>query len=492
MAILLMSSLGVMLYYARKSLKQEALQRVSQTLDCTVRHLDNVLLGAEQTVGNFYFLLWPYIDSKEKMLLYSRMIVESNSSIVGCAIAFERGFYEPGEAFMAYYHRSDDSTIVRSDDFAGGSYTEQPWFTEVMQTGKPGWMKPLTDDYGLPPAVADGQILGVAKTIDINDEATAVTTFSLPIYRMFSTKPVGVVGVDVSLKLLSRIVQSGSPSATSYCMLLDESGTFIVHPDSSRLFSHNVFKMYASNPSVSSAAKAMMSGSTGYMQFRKDDADYYVFYSPFRHSAVRGRAVSEQKWSMGMVYPKDAIFGDYNRLIYYVPGIAVMGLLLLFLLCRVIIHRQLQPLNMLTESAQRIAHGHYDETVPSSRQNDEIGRLQDNFSKMQQSLARHIAELEQLTRTLKERGERLRVAYERAKKADRMKTAFLHNMTNQMVGPAEAIENDVKELVKDAQAVTASTALADRIQQNGRTMAELLDNLLILSDEEKGKEAADD
>ena len=97
------------------------------------------------------------------------------------------------------------------------------------------------------------------------------------------------------------------------------------------------------------------------------------------------------------------------------------------------------PLTMLTEQAQRIADGNMDEPIPNSRREDEIGRLQDNFKLMQQSLATNIGELDQLTNQLKEHGKELSIAYREAQKADRIKTAFLHNMTNQMIEPAESI-----------------------------------------------------
>ena len=73
-------------------------------------------------------------------------------------------------------------------------------------------------------------------------------------------------------------------------------------------------------------------------------------------------------WSVGIVYPEEDIFGDYNRLLTYVLLIAFIGILLLVLLCRFIIHRRLLPLIFLTKSAHRIANGHYDEAIPDSHQ----------------------------------------------------------------------------------------------------------------------------
>jgi methyl-accepting chemotaxis protein len=145
---------------------------------------------------------------------------------------------------------------------------------------------------------------------------------------------------------------------------------------------------------------------------------------------------------------------------------------------------------MLTSQAQHIAAGNFSEPIPDSRHIDEVGRLQGNFQLMQRSLATQIDELESLKNTLYQRCEGLRQAYDEAKKADRMKTAFLHNMTNQMMAPAEAIENDVQQLCSQSERDT--TQLVSDIQEKGKTITELLKNLISMSDDEMRKEAAHD
>jgi nitrogen fixation/metabolism regulation signal transduction histidine kinase len=194
-------------------------------------------------------------------------------------------------------------------------------------------------------------------------------------------------------------------------------------------------------------------------------------------------------WSVGIVYPEEDIFGDYNRLLTYVLLIAFIGILLLALLCRFIIHRRLLPLIFLTKSAHRIANGHYDETIPDSHQDDEIGQLQNHFQHMQVAMAKHVDELEHLNIELQERGERLRVAYHQAQAADRLKTSFLHNMTNQMLSPVQMISERVTDLYQ-MQTMKSQDLdrMADDIQKQGEVITELLNHLLELAKEATGKE----
>ena len=474
MAILLLASLVVMLHFVRKSVKEEALQKSMQTLEGTVQRIDNILLSVEQTTGNAYFAMFPYLNQPDMIHQYTRRVVESNPYVVGCAVAMKPYFYKDRELFMAYYRHEDalsaESPIIRLETFGNTPYTDQKWFKIPMASAKPGWIKPMKGEDGV-------------------DEP--IMTFSLPIPGV-DGQPIGIIGVDVSLSHLSQIILSAKTSPNSYSMLLDDDGSFIVHPDSSKLLLQTDFTQMdrSAAATIKEASQAMASGETGYRPFRMNGTDYFVFYKPFKRAMIRGRTMEELNWSVGIVYPEDDIFGDYNRLLYYVLTIAIVGLLLLFVLSRFIIHRQLVPLRLLTASTQRIAQGNYHETIPDSHQQDEIGRLQDHFQLMQQSLATNIDELEQMTQTLRQREQELQAAYDRVRQADHMKTAFLHNMTNQMEHPADVIVSDVHALCKGGrhQAKEEAGRLADEIGQQGEAIASLLDNLLRVSLEEKRKE----
>ena len=474
MAILLMAALAVMLHYSRNAVKEESLHKAVETLESVVQRIDNILLSVEQTTGNFYFNMLPHLNQRDMIFNYATRLVESNPYVAGCAIAFREDYFPGQKLFMAYVHYADSAEIaysgreiVRDSVFGSIPYNEQIWFTKPMKTEKPGWLNPLEG---------------------MDSDEVPIITFSLPIPGP-DGHPVGVIGVDVSLSHLSQIIAEAKPSANSYCTLIDHDGVYIVHPNDKKLLrqTDDVLKSGENDLSAREAAQAMLSGEMGYRPFRLHGNDYYVFYKPFKRAVIPGRDMEDLKWSAGIIYPEDDIFGDYKSLSYYVIAIAIVGLLLMYLLCQTVIHHQLQPLNMLTEQAQRIAKGHYDEPIPTSRHKDEIGRLQGNFLQMQQSLATNIGEMDKLKATLQERGEVLRAAYDQAKKADRLKTSFLHNMTNQMLAPAKSIDKDVKALSELGKTTTADSIswLVDDIKQNGDTIAELLRNLINMSDNDE-------
>ena len=427
MAVLLIASLVVMLLYSRKKVKEETMARVTQTLDGTVQNIDNILLSVEQATGNVYYSLPSRINNPEALELYRRKLIDSNPYVADCTIAL------------------GDTTV-----------SESKWTVKPVQEGK----EPLI-------------------------------SFSVPLYNT-AGQLAGYVSTDVSIGLLSRIVAQTKPSENSFCVLLDSVGNFIVHPDAEQLIQQSAIEISKANANaeLGGAVQAMIAGQTDYRTFRLWGTDFYVYFKPFSRSSVRGRAIGHLGWSAGIIYPERDIFGDYNNLQYYVLVISIIGLLLTFLLSHAVIKSRLKPLLMLTSQAQHIAAGNFSEPIPDSKHIDEVGRLQDNFQLMQRSLATQIDELESLKNTLYQRCEGLRKAYDQAKKADRMKTSFLHNMTNQMMEPAVAIEQDVQQLCSQSDRDTAQ--LVSDVQKKGKAITELLKNLISMSDDEMRKEADHD
>lgn len=427
MAVLLIASLVVMLVYSRKKVKEETMARVTLTLDAAVQNIDNILLSVEQATGNVYYSLPSRINDPEALELYRRKLIDSNPYVADCTIAL------------------GDTTV-----------TESKWTVKPVQEGK----EPLI-------------------------------SFSVPLYNT-AGQLAGYVSTDVSIGLLSRIVAQTKPSENSFCVLLDSVGNFIVHPDAEQLMQQSAIEISKANANaeLGEAVQAMIAGQTDYRTFRLWGTDFYVYFKPFSRSSVRGRAIGHLGWSAGIIYPERDIFGDYNNLQYYVLVISIIGLLLTFLLSHAVIKSRLKPLLMLTSQAQHIAAGNFSEPIPDSKHIDEVGRLQDNFQLMQRSLATQIDELESLKNTLYQRCEGLRKAYDQAKKADRMKTSFLHNMTNQMMEPAVAIEQDVQQLCSQSDRDTAQ--LVSDVQKKGKAITELLKNLISMSDDEMRKEADHD
>lgn len=433
-SLLLIVSLAVMLLYSRKNIKEDALTRASYSLEQAMTGIDNILLSVEETTGNTCFNF--HLAKPELRDSFCQKMKDTNPYIINSIIA------------------------LKGD---GSRYEHEAWFAQTVDSARAGWLR-----------VEEGQ----------SPDSVRFISYCMPV-RTPKGKVVGAVRSDVSLSVLSSAVAAAKPSPNSYCALLDKDGTFIVHPLADYLFDFSAFNI--GDESLNYAAKAMVSGATGYVPFEIDGNRFLLFYKPFEYAAVPYRDLRKNGWSIGVAYAEEDIFGDYNSLFNFVLLIAVVGILLIYLYITLIVRHKLRPLRLLTNLTQRIADGHYNEPVPKSRKRDEIGQLQRYFRRMQTSIAVNMRELKELTETIKERNEELQVAYRQAKKADRMKTAFLHNMTNQMVDPAFAIESDVIAMCEGGSDKRIGQ-LAEHIQQNGDTITRLLNNMIELSEQEMNQE----
>ena len=205
-----------------------------------------------------------------------------------------------------------------------------------------------------------------------------------------------------------------------------------------------------------------------------DDEDYYVFYRPFIHTG----------WSVAIVCPESDIFEPYNRLRKNLMFITITGLCLLLFFCVFIIRYNLRPLRQLGMTAEKMAEGDFNVYVPDSRRRDEIGQLQHSFFRMQKSLTDYINKIRHSTETLTERNDALMKATEMAKEDDRMKTAVINNMTEQMAHPIDIIA-DENELIRHDYKKLSEEEMAqhvDRMLENTETVTNLLNQILDASD----------
>ena len=456
--MLLAVSLGVLLFFTRKALVEEAKMDAEQRLEATVQHVDNILMTIEQSSGNIYYRMLDYLDQPERMPTFCRRLVESSPNIDGCAIAFKPGYYPGRELFFSYVHRKkyNSPELIASDKTANLPYTSQAWFTETMQTGQAAWIDPgQTNGYDFEPTL----------------------TFCLPI-RDRGGECVGVIAVGLSINLLSQFVLETKPSPNSYSLLLAHDGSYIIHPDREKLTGQTVFTQpeVTESPSALHAAEAMLQGDTGDMSFRMNDYTWYMFYKPFLRSNISSRSMKPLNWSIATIYPKSDIFGEYIHLVVRVLIIVLIAILVFYILCRSAIRKQIKPLMYLTESAERIAQGHYDEPIPDVKRDDEVGAFYKHFQHMQKALEKNIAKDEQQRATLLAHHENLHKIHQQIQDDDQVKATFLHNVTNRMIAPSESIVASVANLCDNYQSVTLTEANQEiaNIKQQSETILELL------------------
>ena len=457
-ALLLVSALSIVFYESRKIVKAQATEKAMQSLDNVLLRMDNTLNKVERAASNMLWNVENHLDQPDMMFVYCQELLENNPDLVSCAIAFEPHFYKDrDEYFIAYaYHpaRGNSSKIFLDDVYGNIPYTEHDWYKTPMRLDEPYWVEPFRD-YGF---AVDGDI----------------STYSLPIHTP-DGKVVGILGVDISMDWFSQTIQLTSPFPHSHCTLLGRDGTLLVHPDSTKASHQASFDsaQEQNNMGARKTARSMMLGESGCNNVTLDGIDYIVYFKPFENIG----------WSVAIVCTEEDIFGSYNRLQNYMVLICSVGMLLLLVFCVLIIHHYLKPLPLLASSARKMSEGRYKDKIPVSTRQDEIGFLQNSFRNMQSSLSNHLSEIQQLTVTLCERNEALKHAYEQGLEADRVKDAFLRNMSNRMTVLMSSIDSTVKKLTLNYDDLQADEVqrLVDLLQSHSEEAAQLLNQLIEMS-----------
>jgi signal transduction histidine kinase len=151
-------------------------------------------------------------------------------------------------------------------------------------------------------------------------------------------------------------------------------------------------------------------------------------------------------------------------------------LLLILLFCRQIVGHAIRPLNRLLDQSQLIASGNYEERIPHSERQDAVGRLQNCFVAMQDSLEQHVNEIQQKIAETEQRNQELARANEMAKEADLQKTAFIQNMSHQIRTPLNIIMG-VAQVIRDSSdsmSAEEMKGITDMMSHSAMTLSRLV------------------
>jgi HAMP domain-containing protein len=460
-SVLFVTSLLIMFNHARQSIYQEAMEKARQTLRTTELRIDNTLNEVETATRSMHWTIEKRLNQPEIMDSLCRQLLRENPHIQGCAIAFEPGVYPQYGTYhevYAYRSHSDSTQINVTVNNGRQPYTREKWYFIPLHHGKPIWIDPYVDEE--------------------SDETSIITSYGMPL-RDKQGQLVGVLSAHISMKWFADLVLSLRPFPNSHASVMGTDGHLIIHPDST-LEEHEAFFTKAFNDPTSDghlAAISMKTGHVGHSEIHMDGKQDFIFYHPFENAG----------WSVAIVCPESDIFSSYNSLLRYTIVISLIGLLLLALFCLFISHRQLKPLQQLVDEAQRMADGQLDEPVKESHRSDEVGYVQNTFRQMQLSIGQHIADITHLTGVLQQRNEDLKMAYEQAREADKMKDAVILNMSDRMEQSVKVIHATVAEFRQHVADMDAEECrhMADKIQQHTEITTELLNNLLDIADKKK-------
>ena len=460
-AVIFVGAFSIMFTEAQDIIKEEAWGKASQTLDGTVLHIDNTLRRVEVASDNMLRVIERNLEKPDSMFTVGKQVLANNRELTGCSISFDPFYYkEKGRYFSAYAYNDGDSILTEQEGTDNYQYHCMDWYLIPKLLDRPYWIEPFMED--------------ATEGIIVKD---IFSSYSRPIHDAKGNS-VGTFSVDIRLSWFTQTIAKVKPYPHSFCVMLGKGGSYLVHPDTTKLFYETIFTRTLEKPDSQKTAlgTSMLAGESGHKILDYDGEPCHVFYKPFKNTG----------WSVAIVIPERDIYAPYQRLRSYTLWISAAGLLLLLFFSLITIRNSMKPLQQLAEATHRIAEGDFSATEARRLRTDEIGQLQRSFTKMQQSLDTYTQELRSETTTLEKRNQELLEAYERAKEDERMKTAILHKMPDKMAVPVAEISTTAKQVCDHLGEQTLDIKKATKtMRDNADQITVLLDEMIRAAQEER-------
>ncbi|MBQ3767130.1 MAG: SpoIIE family protein phosphatase [Bacteroidales bacterium] len=356
----------------------------SDIMDKARGNLALVMSKVEVSAENIIDELTWHLTTPELVASTLQYELNTNRHIYGCGIGFVPDYYpEKGRWYEPYAIVESDSITVKNIGSGAHDYLKAAWYTDGLESEEGVWSNPYLDRDG---------------------GGTVLCTFSRPVKNP-EGKVAGVFGADISLDELSVLIIdnvrneneedvlfSVSPEETGlqiYCFILGPDGDYIAHPEKGRILKTNFYD-YARGKNADEYKElgdAMRAGKSGERTVEIDGIKSEVYFAPLLKSG----------WSMGIVVPRERVLLPGMLIGSIILFLILLGLLIVFGVCRRAIRKTTKPLIKLAESAQEVALGRFDTKLPQIRRNDEIRLLRDSFDNMQKSLAEYVDELKETT-----------------------------------------------------------------------------------------------
>ncbi len=358
--------------YSRKMIENDLEASARNLVSSTVNRIDAVLAPVQKVPENLACFLENNAGSKEEVISLLRAVVERNQDIYGATVAFEPdAFGKDRGHFAPYFYRTKAGLEFSDLGAPSYDYLSKDWYRIPKELGRSQWSEPYFD-------IGGGNIL--------------MSTYSVPFYKTKGGKRylAGVVTADISLEWLRKVVSSMKVLKTGYGILISRNGRIITHPSGDVVMNETIFSIAErqKDKKMRETGLSMMRGESGFVPFAMvSGKESWICYAP----------IPSTGWTLSVIFPRDELYGDINRLKITAGLLAAGGILLLSFVIVMISRSISRPLRAMAKATEEMAKGNLDVRVPAVKSHDEVGILAESFSRMGESLKKYIRALTETT-----------------------------------------------------------------------------------------------
>lgn len=305
----------------------------------------------------------------------------------------------------------------------------------------------------------------------VRDSAPRLT-MAVPIHR-FPGQLEGMLQAVVDLRYVAEVVDGVKVGKTGQAYVVAESGDLIAHPDAMVMLQRRNVTPLLETMAVFRPGEARAHEA----REAENLAGQKVFSSFSVIPAVR--------WAVFVELPLQEAYEPLYAALLPTGGFIVLSMGIALLTSFYLGRRVIRPLEVLRSGVDRIGRGDLNHHL-QLKTGDEIEMLAAEFNRMTDALKASYAGLEA---KVDERTQELRVANERLRELDQLKSHFLRNVSHELRTPLAGIGSLVENMLDGVTGELSEkqTRYMAGIKESSDRLARLINDLLDLSVIESGK-----
>jgi methyl-accepting chemotaxis protein len=274
----------------------------------------------------------------------------------------------------------------------------------------------------------------------------------------------GMVGIDISLEQMNKIIERVKPFENAVSYMISEDNRIVAHTKS-ELTGKNFLNSLAADSTIFQKYFAKSSNVDHSFTYKNslDGIEYFVAFQPILINNA------ETNWFIGIEVPTSVILSEARTAMFRLVIAAIIGLIVLCIVIIAIADKITSPIIKAVEFAKTIASGNLNAKL-QIEQNDEIGDLAESLSIMASRLTKIIGEIIQSSDTIASNTSNLLHSSSALAEGASRQAASSEEMSTSM----ELVVNRIQKNTENAQETERIALMASKGIQLGKESTQAL------------------